>query len=283
MARGKKSGLGRGFEALFVENGNEVSESSQLPISEIEPDREQPRKNFDDEALAQLSQSISEHGILQPIVVRPTAQGRYVIVAGERRWRAARLAGLTTVPVVVRELTKQEADELALVENLQREDLNPVEEAAGYRRLMENYGMTQEEVAARVGKSRPNVANAVRLLALPQPVLEQVERGELSAGHARALLPIEDQDLLIETAAKVLDQRLSVRQTESLVKSITAKPKAPKVPAAKPVFFTEAQLALTEALGRRVTVTPKGAGGSLTVEFLNREELETLVNKLSKE
>ena len=201
----KKGGLGKGLEALFTDNAQtEAENASTLRISEIEPNKKQPRKDFDDEALAELADSIRQHGVLQPLLVRPTAHGTYQIVAGERRWRASRMAGLTEVPVVIKDLTDEQSMEYALIENLQREDLNPVEEAKGYRTLTTTHGLTQDEVAGIVGKSRPVVANALRLLALPKEVLEMLENELLSVGHARALLGISEEGLQISLAQKVV-------------------------------------------------------------------------------
>ena len=221
-----KRGLGKGLEALFADNDTADVAVSTLQIGEIEPNSEQPRREFSPEALDSLAASIREHGVLQPLVVRPRPNGRYQIVAGERRWRAARIAGLTDLPVVIRELTDEQAFEIALVENLVRADLNPIEEAMGYRTLMERFSMTQERVAQRVGRSRPAVANALRLLTLPDGVVEMLRRGDLSAGHARALLPLE-QAAASELAKRIITQGLSVRQAEEAVRQLMKKP-APK-------------------------------------------------------
>lgn len=216
----KQRGLGKGLEALFADNSTEdTSKSVMLSISEIEPNREQPRKNFDEKALADLADSIRQHGVITPILVRPMANGAYQLVAGERRWRASRMAGLSEVPVYIKELTDGEAMEIALIENLQREDLNPIEEAEGYKSLMENGGLTQDEVAARVNKSRPVVANAVRLLNLPEKVRTLVKDGKLSQGHARAILSAESEDKMLELAEAVIKSDLTVRDVEKLAKA----------------------------------------------------------------
>ena len=215
MARAK-GGLGKGLEALFVDNNTSDIPTTSLKLTEIEPNKEQPRKDFDDAALAELADSIREHGVLQPLLVRPMVNGRYQIVAGERRWRASRMVGLAEVPVVIREMTDTEAMELALIENLQRKDLNIIEEALGYKTLMETYGFTQEKVAQRVGKSRPVIANALRLLSLPPKVEKMVRDGQISAGHARALLSLDDPKVIEETAGRILSQGLSVREVERL-------------------------------------------------------------------
>lgn len=281
----KIGGLGKGLSAIFVENETENgSEVITLKISQIEPNRRQPRRAFDDEALAQLAQSISEHGVLQPILVRPMLHGGYQIVAGERRYRASRLAGLTEVPVVIRELTDSETMQLALIENLQREDLSPLEEAAGYRTLMDEYGFTQEEVAKTVGRSRSAVANMVRLLALPDEIKPLVEEGRLSTGHARALLAIEDKEKIAEAAHKVADGGMNVRETENLVKRLNnTQPKKKKEQPKLPLLYKECELAMSQELGTKVTVVPgKNPGqGTLCVEFYDPSELYRLTSKLS--
>ncbi len=281
MAKPKR-GLGKGLEALFADNDTADVSVSTLAIGEIEPNQEQPRKEFSPEALSQLAESIKEHGILQPLVVRPRPNGRYQIVAGERRWRASRIAGLTELPVIIRELTDEQAFEVALVENLVRADLNPIEEAMGYRTLMETFAMTQERIAQRVGRSRSAVANALRLLSLPKEVLSMLEKGNLSAGHARALLPLGGRDAL-EAANRVVSQALSVRQTEQLVKQLQKVQPAPRTAPPSPSFYREMELALKDTLSRRVRVVPKGKGkGELVLEFYSDEELRELGKKLGK-
>lgn len=281
MAKPKR-GLGKGLEALFADNDTADVSVSTLAIGEIEPNQDQPRKEFSPEALSQLAESIKEHGILQPLVVRPRPNGRYQIVAGERRWRASRIAGLTELPVIIRELTDEQAFEVALVENLVRADLNPIEEALGYRTLMETFSMTQERIAQRVGRSRSAVANALRLLSLPKEVLSMLEKGNLSSGHARALLPLSEKDSL-EAANRIISQALSVRQTEQLVKQLLKAPPAPKAPALTPSFYREMELALKDTLSRRVKVISKGKGkGELVLEFYSDDELRELGKKLGK-
>lgn len=281
----KKGGLGKGLDALFAENTVEDRRQTvTLRINEIVPNRKQPRKQFDDEALSELAASIAQHGVLQPLLVRPMTDGSYQLVAGERRWRASRLAGLTEVPVVVREMTDQEAAQLALIENLQRQDLNPMEEALGYRTLMETYGMTQDETAAVVNKSRPAVANALRLLRLPEPVAELVTEGKLSAGHARAVLSFPEEKQT-EIARQAVSQQLSVRQMEQLAKAASV-PAKHRVPAKQMRFrfYDEVELALTEHMGRRVKVQEgKNGAGILQVEFYSEEDLKDLANLLSPE
>lgn len=286
----KLGGLGKGLDAIFMENETENNNSTvTLKISEIEPNRDQPRKEFDEGALAELAHSISQHGVLQPLLVRPLIGGGYQIVAGERRYRACRMAGVTEVPVVIRELSDSETMELALIENLQRENLTPIEEAKGFCVLVNEYGMSQEEVAQIVGRSRPAVANALRLLNLPEEIAGMVERGEISAGHGRTLLALGSQEEMIKAAKLVAEKELSVRQTEKLVKAINAEKeeksrkeeKQEKI-SLKPSYFSEVELALTEYLGKKVTVTcsKNSEGGVLQIEFYSQEELKELANKL---
>lgn len=276
----KKGGLGRGLDALFADNAvEEQGKVVTLRISEIEPNRDQPRKTFDEAALADLADSIAQHGVLQPLLVRPLARGGYQLVAGERRWRASRLAGLTEVPVVVREMSDQEAAELALIENLQRQDLNPMEEALGYRTLMEQYGMTQEDAARAVGKSRPAVANALRLLNLPTEIAEMVSSGQLSAGHARAILSFETLSAQTEAAQAAIKQDLSVRALEKMAKaSRSSRPE--RTVRRRDSLYDEVELILTEQLGRKVRVVDKGENGVLQLEFYSKDDLKALANTL---
>ncbi len=278
----KLGGLGKGLNAIFIENDSEDNGSGvTLKISEIEPNRSQPRKEFDEKALGELAESISEHGLLQPLLVRPLTLGGYEIVAGERRYRACRMAGLTEVPVIIRELSESETMELALIENLQREDLTPLEEAMGYEVLMNEHGFTQDEVAKSVGKSRPAVANALRLLKLPEGVKELLKDNKISAGHARALLSLNNEDDMLELAQLVVSKDLSVRQTEKLCKGYS-KEKKSDTPEKKPSFYSMVELALNEALGRKISITKnKGKdGGILQIEFYSDDELTELSNKL---
>ena len=281
----KKGGLGKGLDVLFAENTLEDdARTVSLPIHEIVPNREQPRKQFDDEALQELADSIAQHGVLQPLLVRPMPDGSYQLVAGERRWRASQIAGLNEVPVMVRDMNEQEAAELALIENLQREDLNPMEEALGYQTLMEGYGMTQEQAAQVVNKSRPAVANALRLLRLPQSVAALVAEGSLSAGHARSVLAFEDEETMLQMAQTAVEKGLSVRELERLAKQAKKAPKAPADP--KPrrdSFFDEVALALRENLGRQVKVTGDAKGGTLQIEFFDAEDLRALANRLEEQ
>ena len=283
MASKKPSGLGRGLGALLGEEAlkPEAAGSLYVDISQVEPCSSQPRKAFDEAALAELAESIRLHGIIQPLTVRKLSSGYYQIIAGERRWRAARLAGLREVPVVVVEADDRKAAELAMIENLQREDLNPMEEAAGYRSLIDQYHMTQEEAAARVGKSRSAVTNALRLLSLSAPVRELVESGALSAGHARALLPLSPAQQ--ESAAKaVLSGGLSVRQTEALVKRLSAEKKPAKEPAPDAVDYTaEAQRDLTARLGRGVKIVTGKKKGRVELEYYGLDDLNDLLEALA--
>ena len=275
-----KGGLGKGLEALFKENTADEGQIITVRLSEIEPNRDQPRKQFDEQALAELTDSIAQHGVLQPLLVRPMAVGGYQLVAGERRWRAARAAGLTEVPVVIREMGDQEAAELAMIENLQREDLNPIEEAAGFQSLMETYHMTQEEAASRVGKSRSAVANALRLLSLTPPVAKLVEEGKLSAGHARALLPLSPA-LQENAAGAVISGGLSVRQTEALAKRLSLE-KPEKAPAPKGIdYAAEAQKELSSKLGRGVRIVTGRKKGRIELEYYGIDDLNDLLEALA--
>lgn len=278
----KLGGLGKGLNAIFIENDSEDNNGSvTLKISEIEPNRSQPRKEFDEKALSELAESISKHGLLQPLLVRPLPLGGYQIVAGERRYRACRMAGITEVPVIIRELGDTETMEIALIENLQREDLTPIEEALGYQVLIDEHGFSQEEVAQSVGKSRPAITNALRLLKLPQSILDLVSDGKISAGHARALLTLEDEKLMQELAEEIIKKDLSVRQVEKICKQ-KPKPEKEETPEKKPSFYSMVELALNESLGRKIKVSKsKGKqGGILQIEFYSDEELTELSNKL---
>ena len=279
----KPGGLGKGLNAIFIENDSEQENGNvMLPISEIEPNRSQPRTEFDEKALSELAESISQHGLLQPILVRPLTLGGYEIVAGERRYRACRMAGLIEIPVIIRELSEAETMELALIENLQRVDLSPLEEAEGYSALMNEHGFTQDMVAQSVGKSRPAVANALRLLKLPESVREYLKDGKISAGHARALLSLEGEEMMNEAAQAVIAKDMSVRQTEKLCKKLGQEKREAPAPEKKPSFYTMVELALNESLGRKITVnkSKNKEGGTLTIEFYSDEELQELSNKL---
>ncbi len=278
-----KGGLGKGLEALFADNSTDEAAVSTLAVSEIEPNRGQPRKQFDPAALADLADSIRQHGVLQPLVVRPMPDGSYQLVAGERRWRAARMAGLSQVPVVIKELSDSETMALALIENLQREDLNAIEEAMGYRDLMENFGLTQEQVSAKVGKSRPVVTNALRLLGLPEEVRGLLSEGKLSVGHARALLSLGEEELIRQAAADTVKKGLSVRQVEALAKRQKQQKAAPKPQNAwDQSFFAEVELALSQCLARKVKVEGENGRGRLVIEFYDEDDLRSIASSLEK-
>lgn len=274
-------GLGAGLDSLFSDNTSEVQVKKTLRTSEIEPNREQPRKNFSDDAIASLAESIREHGMLQPILVRPLSAGGYQIVAGERRWRAARMLGLDEVPVSIRELSDTQAMQIAVIENLQRENLNPVEEAGGYNELIEKYGMTQEKVAQMVGRSRSAVANAVRILSLPEAVIKMIEDGRLSMGHAKALLGFDDRDFLLAVAEKACDGGMTVRQVEKILqqKSGTEPVKSPERYIDN--YFVEMELSLKERLGRKVKVDYGKNKGTLVLEFYDKDDLKEIAQKLA--
>ena len=281
----KKGGLGRGLDALFADNSiEEIASTSavKLKIMDIEPNRDQRRKIFDEDALAELADSIAKHGVIQPLLVRPMPDGSYQLVAGERRWRASRMAGLTEVPVVIKELSDDEAMALALIENLQREDLNAIEEAQGIKALMDTLLLTQDEAAERVGKSRPAVANALRLLKLPDSVIALVSDGKLSPGHARALLGFKDEQDIIETADLIIEKGLTVRDVEKLVKKRNKEPKAEKPAARRASYYDEVELALTDFLGRKVKVgtKPGKESGVLEIDFFDKDDLTRLADAL---
>ena len=277
----KKGGLGRGLDALFNDNSTEENGAVTVSINDIEPNRNQPRKDFDEAALSELADSIAKHGLIQPIVVKPTTNGRYMIIAGERRWRACRIAGLYEVPVMVKDTDDKTLMEIALIENLQREDLNPVEEALGYRSLIDEFNLTQEAVAERMGKSRSAVTNALRLLSLYDDELEALRKGIISAGHARALLSVDDKELRNKMLMAAADGA-SVRELEKMA---AASKKSPKTPNAivKPNFYNEVELSLKNEMGRKVYIKPTGKGkGTLTIEFFSDKELSEFAKKLAE-
>ena len=284
MAKGR-GGLGRGLESLFEDAAPSFESDTRiatLPLREIEPDPGQPRKTFDDETLAELSASIAEHGLLQPIAVRPKPSGGYLIVAGERRWRASRMAGLTEVPVIVKDVTDEQAMELALVENLQREDLDPVEEAAGIRELMTRCDLTQEQAARKLGKSRSALANSLRLLSLPETVLELLKSGFITIGHAKVVLGLPTPELQEEAAQMIADNQLNVRQAEALCKKLAKPAKEPvaaPLPSALPV---EVEESLKQALGSEVRVAYHDGKGKLTVHFYSDDQLKAFANLLGQ-
>ena len=275
--------LGRGLDALLGDSSLHTQEggSVTLPISQVEPGLNQPRKHFDEETLAELSESIRQHGVLQPLTVRRLASGYYQIIAGERRWRAARMAGLTEVPAMIIEADDRKVMELGLIENLQREDLNPIEEAAGYRSLIQDYGLTQDEAARRVSKSRPAVANTMRLLSLPQEVQWLIEQGNLSAGHGRALLSLSDAEAQIAFAEEIMEKKYSVREAEERIRQMLREG-IPQETKSNPtrIYFKEAERQLTAGLGRRVTISQGKKKGKIALEYYDREDLEDLMKAL---
>lgn len=281
----KQMGLGRGLDELFGSAEPEVTVApSELDINLIEPSREQPRKSFPEEALNELSESIALHGVITPITVRKISDDRYRIIAGERRYRASRMAGLKTVPVHIVEADELSAMEMGLVENIQRQDLNPVEEAEGIRTLIERYGMSQENAATRLSRSRPAITNALRLLDLPEKVKQLLAQGLLSAGHGRALAVLEDEKLCSMAADKVIAEKLSVRQTEALVKKLKAAPKKPPKPSGDGVdYAAELSKKLSENLGRQVSIKmSRGNSGKVTLNFADLDDLDRILALLEK-
>ena len=287
MAAKEKKGLGAGLGALFGEENVQGEDVSTLPLAKIEPRIQQPREIFDEEALQSLADSIARYGLIQPITVRPLPSGYYQIIAGERRWRAARLAGLTEVPVRIMEADDRTTAELALVENLQREDLNPIEEAKGYQLLIEEYGFTQEEAAKSVGKSRPAVANALRLLNLAPEVMRLVETGELSAGHARALVSVSEPGLQLQAAKEILSKALSVRKAEALAAKVLKKSREEEKEDAPETedgvdYAKEVSSELSKLFGRKVLLKDKKGNGKIELEYYGADDREFLIEKLKK-
>ena len=285
----KKSGLGKGMDALFFDNDSGEKQDSgamMVRLSEIEPNKGQPRKTFDENALAELADSIREHGIIQPLLVRKLSNGGYQLVAGERRWRASRMIGLDEVPVVVKDLSDTEVMELGLIENLQREDLNPLEEAAGYKELMATYGLTQDQVAKRVGKSRSAIANSLRLLNLPEQVRPYLMNGELTMGHAKALLGLSSEAAMVSAAKEAVAKGLSVREVEKLASKKNVDTSGQELPKKerrkKDHYLDEMEIAMNEELGRKVEIIPDGDGGVLKIAFYSKEDLASIAEKLTK-
>jgi ParB family chromosome partitioning protein len=282
-----KGGLGVGLDSLFDENLFEAQPKKTLRIAQIEPNKDQPRKKFSNEAVTALADSIREHGILQPILVRPISDGQYQIVAGERRWRAARMAGLDEIPVIIKEFTDLEAVQIALIENLQRENLNPIEEAKGYERLADEFHMTQEQIAKTVGKSRSSVANIMRILTLPDEIQTMIQDGELTVGHGKALLAIEDEEVQVSTARKAADGMFTVRHIEKIAQEILEDDDDDYIPEkTKPVkipdsYYKEVEISLNERLGRKVKVDFKGNKGTIVLEFYDKEDLAQLADKIA--
>lgn len=279
----KQSGLGKGLGALMLENNvDDMVSTSTLPINEIILNKEQPRKTFDEGALQELADSITVHGVLQPLLVRPLLSGGYQLIAGERRWRASRMAGLKEVPVIIRELSDSEAMEIAIIENLQREDLNPIEEAEGLQALIDKCDYTQEQVAVSVGKSRPAIANALRLLKLPEEVRQMTKEGEISAGHARALLAFDNQAIMYEVAKQIVSDKLTVRDVERLAKRPTKSAEKKQNAKHRDSFYDEVELSLTDVLGRRVKVYNGRSKGTLEIEFYSLDDLKDIANAIAK-
>lgn len=279
----KKGGLGKGLDALFQDNIVE-NESGvvTLRLSEIKPNHEQPRKHFDEQALIELADSIREHGVLQPLIVRPMLGGEYQLIAGERRYRAAMMAEVSSVPVVIREFSDIEAMEVALIENLQRRDLNPIEEGEGYKALAEQFSLTQAEIAKRVSKSRSAVANAMRLVELPDEVKKAVSDGSLTMGHARALLALQENEQICSAAAEVVSKGLSVRQTEQMVSKLSRSPRPQSIKPRVESFYKELEIALEKTWGRKIRINPSSDhAGSITVDYVSREDLIELTERLT--
>ncbi|MBQ9139910.1 MAG: ParB/RepB/Spo0J family partition protein [Ruminococcus sp.] len=279
-----KGGLGAGLDTLFSDNASDVQIKTTLRTADIEPNRDQPRKHFSTETIANLADSIREHGILQPILVRPLETGGYQIVAGERRWRAARMLGLDEVPVNIKELSDIETMQIAIIENLQRENLNPVEEAAGYKELIDNYGMTQEQVGKMVGKSRSAIANSIRLLSLPEKIIKMLENGDLTAGHAKALLTYESDEMKVAIANRAADGGMTVRQLEKMVQK-SAENNGKRQPLDEKIdnYFVEMEISLKERLGRKVKVDYGKNKGVLILEFYDKDDLAAIAEKLTVE
>lgn len=279
----KQSGLGKGLSALMMENAvDDMVSTNTLSINEIIPNKDQPRKTFDEGALQELADSIIQHGVLQPLLVRPLPTGGYQLVAGERRWRASRIAGLKEVPVVIKELSDVETMEIAIIENLQREDLNPIEEAEGLQALIDRCGFTQEDVAVSVGKSRPAIANALRLLKLPPEVRDMTRNGDISAGHARALLAFDNDAMIYEISQNIVKNNLTVRDVERLSKTKENVNKVRSSARRRDSFYDEVELSLTEVLGRKIKVYNGRGKGTLEIEFYSVDDLKEIANKLGE-
>lgn len=276
-----KKGLGRGLGALLATDDNEDNGIMEIKINDIEPNTNQPRKNFNDEKLAQLAESIKQHGVVQPIIVKKEGE-IYRIVAGERRWRASRMAGLSTIPVIVKDLTNRQLMEIALIENLQREDLNPVEEAEAYNRLIKEYNMTQEEISKTIGKSRSAVANSLRLLNLCDEVIDYLKNGELTSGHARCMVTIEDKSIQIKIAKTVIEKQLNVRETEKLVKSFLTKKAVQKKPRKELENIIEIEEKFTNIFGTKVKLLSGKKKGKILIEYYSNDELDRIIELVEK-
>lgn len=284
----KKKALGQGLDALFGDNGNDGGDGTQtLRIADIEPNRSQPRQHFDESAIAELADSIRQHGLIQPIVVRPFGGG-YQIVAGERRWRACKMLGKSEVPAIIKDFSDSETAQIALIENVQREDLNPIEEASAYRALMDEYNMTQETLSAAVGKSRSAIANSVRLLNFPEPIVEMIRKRELSAGQAKAIAAAKDEEAMLEIAKAAMDGKMTVRDIEKAVAHIDESPDIAdkneyiKENRQSKNYITEMEISLNNHLGRKVKINSKdGEKGSITIDFYEKAELTEIAEKLT--
>lgn len=278
---GKKGGLGIGLDALFDDNKSDVQIKKSLRTMEIEPNKFQPRKDFDENSIAELAESIKQFGIIQPVVVKPMDNGYYCIVAGERRWRAARLLGLEEIPVIVREFSESEIMQVSLIENIQRENLNPIEEALGYKQLIEAYSMTQERIAELFGHSRSYITNSLRILSLPEEILNLIKEEKISVGHAKLLLSCSNDNMAKELAMQCADDKLTVKQLESVIKSISSN-KKPKKPVQTDSYFKEMELSLKEILGRKVNIKSNSKGkGTLVLEFYNKDDLSAIADRLA--
>lgn len=283
----KKGGLGMGLDAIFDDNTLEDKESIRhVRLTDIEPNKNQPRKKFDEAEIQKLAESISEHGLIQPIIVRPIADERYQIVAGERRWRACKSAGISEIPIIVRELSDEDTAKIALIENIQRADLNPIEEAAAYKQLMDNYNITQEALAKLVGKSRSVIANSVRLLNLPEPVQDMLKNDEITVGHAKALAGIEDEDYMIEVAERAANGLLTVRNIEKIAAELQLdeqkQDKIDEIDKKIKNFYTEVEISLSDRLGRKVRINPgKDGKGNISIDFFDKDDLSEIADLLT--
>ena len=283
----KKGVLGKGLDALFEDNSLEAKENIRhVRLTDVEPNKNQPRKDFDDAQIQTLADSINEYGLISPIIVRPIADERYQIVAGERRWRACKMAGVTEIPIIVKDLDEEETAKIALIENLQRSDLNPIEESSAYKQLMDNYGLTQEAVSRIVGKSRSVIANSVRLLSLPEKVQDMLKNGSITVGHAKALAAISDEEYMTELAEKAASGEITVRNIEKAAQLQNEEQKSERssVGRSEKVYYTEMELSLSDRLGRKVRINSKRNGkGTLVIDFFDKDDLSVIAEKLSSE
>lgn len=283
----KKGVLGKGLDALFEDNSFEAKENIRhVRLTDVEPNKNQPRKDFDDAQIQTLADSINEYGLISPIIVRPIADERYQIVAGERRWRACKMAGVTEIPIIIKDLDEEETAKIALIENLQRSDLNPIEESSAYKQLMDNYGLTQEAVSKIVGKSRSVIANSVRLLSLPEKVQDMLKNGSITVGHAKALAAISDEEYMTELAEKAASGEITVRNIEKAaqLQNENEKPEKSSAGRSEKVYYTEMELSLSDRLGRKVRINSKKNGkGTLVIDFFDKDDLSVIAEKLSSE